>query len=185
MKKIFFCIIFALCAPTHGGQKGFSVILFNFGDKEFVKSSVFNKFLGNFDNSIKDNCWSYMHLADGASGIRHITLNKIPEKINTKIVADVWAGDKKGINFVRSVMHQDDGLTPTNDGYHARYIIKPEGNKLTLMGLGANEDRKKGLSGISEKVTVTLDDKDPKKAARQFEQALCKVSKPFNIGFSI
>lgn len=82
-------------------------------------------------------------------------------------------------------MHKKDGDHTTSDGYHGMYIIKPEGNKLTLMGLGANEDRKKGLSGISEKITITLDEKDPKKAARQFEQALCKVSKPFNIGFSL
>ncbi len=147
------------------GQKGFDVLLVNIGVSEFEKAEYFLIFKSNFINLKRDGCWASMRLSDGISGISFINKNKLPTGVDVNISSRAWNGDKSSVMEIRKIMHQDDGLTESGEGYHGMYIIKPEGNKLTLMGLGANEDRKKGLSGISEKVTVTLDDKDPKKAA--------------------
>lgn len=182
MKKILF-LIFFISTKLLAGEKGLDVILLNIGDADFYDNAIYGKYSENIAAGKQDACWS--KYGDGVSGIAHITKKKLPKGIDISVAKEIWMGDVSAVIGARKIMHQDDGLTESGDGYHGMYIIKPEGNKLTLMGVGANEDRKKGLSGISEKITITLDEKDPKKAARQFEQALCKVSKPFNIGFSI
>lgn len=71
-------------------------------------------------------------------------------------------------------------------GYHGMYIIKPEGDKLSIMAVGENSDPKNRLTGISKKLmNIFINQKNPEIGAKMFEQSLCKVSKPFNIGFSL
>ena len=186
MKKICLSFLFFLTTCAYSGTKGFDILLLNIGDHNFYEASIYIEYSKNLDNNNQDDCWSKNRLADGASGIKHITKKKLPQGIDADLALSIWNGRLDAVSRARKIMRIDDGLTYNGEGYHGMYIIKPEGDKLSIMGVGANSDPKKGLSGISEKITnITIDQNNPAKAARVFEQSLCKVSKPFNIGFNI
>ena len=79
-------------------------------------------------------------------------------------------------------------MAPDGQKYYAPpdIIIYPKDGYLTIMGVGANADPKKGLTGISPVIKgIKLDQSKPKEGAKIFERSLCRVSKPFNIGFGV
>jgi len=66
------------------------------------------------------------------------------------------------------------------------YIIYLKDGYLTIMGVGANANPKRGLTGISPVIKgIRLDQSKPKEGAKIFERSLCHVSKPFNIRFGV
>ncbi len=95
---------------------------------------------------------------------------------------DLWNAEKYAVDDYRFFMRKGDGNNRRPEGYDGMYVIKPELGKIVVMGIGVNFSPKSGLSGISSKVTVSTDG-DAVYIAKQLEKALCKVSKPFNIGF--
>lgn len=168
---------------SHAGMKGFDVLMLNIGTSSFFEQKIFEVFVKRWSDRVEGSCWE--NLKSQSYGISHITKNKLPLGMNAELAKNIWKGDARSIQIAREIMHKDDGSTESGEGYHGLYILKPESNKLTILGLGANQDQKHGLTGVSSKFTVTLDPSKPEKSATIFEQALCKASKPFNIGFSV
>jgi hypothetical protein len=181
---IFLFLPIFISGLVHAGSKGFDVLIVNIGDMKFFESTHYKYYVENIQINHPGSCWSAMRLGDQSSGIAHITTEKVTNK-NIELINKIWNGDRGAIQIARKKIRVDDGYTASGEGYHGMYIIKPEGSKLTIMGVGANEDPKRGLSGISPKITVMLDQSKPEQGAKTFEQALCKVSKPFNIGFGV
>jgi len=164
------------------GTKGFAVTLQNLGDKDFYDSPIFTEFLENRRNYEKDECWQ--HYADGISGIHYLEYGFL-HLINGHTLQDVWNGKKEVIDRIRKNLHQPNEHT-ASEGYHGMYIIYPKNGYLTIMGVGANANPKKGLTGISPVIKgIKLDQTKPKEGAKIFERSLCRVSKPFNIGFGV
>ena len=184
MKMLFRVIILMLMTTqfASAGSKGMTVILQNLGDKEFYDSPIFKQYLENYDNQDKDQCW--LRYGDGMSGIHTLEYGFL-HLINGHTLQDVWNGKKEVIDRIRKNLHQPDEHT-ASEGYHGMYIIYPKNGYLTIMGIGANADPKKGLTGISPVIKgIKLDQTKPKEGAKVFERSLCRVSKPFNIGFGV
>lgn len=186
MNKLLYFVLLVCSSAVFAGAKGLDVIIVNIGDAAFYTSPSFYKFLDNFDSMNHDDCWERYGIGDGFSGIYHWTQTKLPPGINEGLAKKIWNGDPSAIKVARKIMHVNDGAAGLGDGYHGMYIIKPEGDKLSIMAIGANSDLKKGLTGISKKlVNILINQEKPEMGAKAFEQSLCKVSKPFNIGFSL
>lgn len=185
MKKILFVIFGMLFGSSYAGTKGFDVLILNIGDQSFFNQRIYESYSYRWSKRNQDECWESMGLGDGSSGIKGITKKKLPNGINSDLAKRIWEGNSNAIKTARKIMHMDDGLTNSGEGYHGMYIINPKGDKLTIMGMGVNDDLKHGLNGISSKLTITLDQGQPDQGAKVFEQSLCKVSKPFNIGFHV
>jgi len=164
------------------GTKGLDVKLENLGDTNFYQSPIFKQFSNDLENDYFDECWQ--HLGDGISGIHYLNFGFL-RLINGHTLQDVWSGKTEVITRIRKSLHQVDAHT-TSDGYHGMYIIYPKDGYLTIMGVSANADPKKGLTGISPVIKgIKLDQSKPKEGAKIFERSLCRVSKPFNIGFGV
>jgi len=164
------------------GTKGLDVKLRNIGDGDFYQSPIFQQFLDNRLNFERDKCWQ--KFGDGMSGIHSIEYGiLIPENGDT--LEEFWNGKQAIMRRIREGLHHPNEHTGIQ-GFHGMYIIKPENGQLTIMGIGANADPKKGLTGISPVIKgIKLDQTKPKEGAKIFEQSLCRVSKPFNIGFGV
>jgi len=168
------------------GSKGFASVMINIGDADFYTSPTYEEFSARLDNDDRDHCWEQMHLADGVSGLEFISKKNRPPGMTIELAKNIWQGKNESIETARKAMRSDSPSrkeTPAHQ-FHGLYIIKPEGNKISMMGVGINAGKGKD-HGISQKIEITIDPKDPKKSATAFEKGLCRVSKPFNIGFSI
>ena len=177
-----FILLIITTQAAIAGTKGFSITLQNLGEKDFYDSPIFEQFLENRRNYEKDECWR--DYADGISGIHYLEYGFL-HLINGHTLQDVWTGKKEVIDRIRKDLHQANENT-TSEGYHGMYIIYPKNGYLTIMGVGANADPKKGLTGISPVIKgIKLDQSKPKEGAKIFERSLCRVSKPFNIGFGV
>ncbi|MFZ6725326.1 hypothetical protein ACO0K2_07495 [Undibacterium sp. MH2W] len=178
----FFILIYLSIQFAYAGTKGFDVKLRNLGDKDFYQSPIFKQYLDNTDNNLVDECWH--RYGDGISGIYYLNYGMFNLENEYKL-DDVWNGKKEIIQKIRKGLHQANEHT-TSEGYHGMYIIYPKDGYLTIMGVGANADPKKGLTGISPIIkAIKLDQSKPKEGAKIFERSLCRVSKPFNIGFGV
>ncbi|MBC3863931.1 hypothetical protein H8K32_17630 [Undibacterium jejuense] len=164
------------------GTKGLDVKLENLGDSDFYQSPIFKQFTNNFGNYHFDECWQ--HYGDGVSGIHYLNYGFL-RLINGHTIQDIFNFNKEAIQNIRKNLHQPDEHT-ASEGYHGMYIIYPKNGYLTIMGVGANANPKKGLTGISTVIKgIKLDQTKPKEGAKIFERSLCRVSKPFNIGFGV
>ncbi len=178
--------VFLLLAATvasfacEAGTKGFNAIMVDIGEDWFRTSQVYLEFSSKKEN---DSCWNKMHLADGASGLAMLAFKKRPPEITRELGEAIWRNDQEAIAKARKSLHKHPHDYEVSE-LHGLYIIKPEGNKISMMGVGINAGKGKD-HGISQKIEITIDPKDPKKSATAFEKGLCRVSKPFNIGFSI
>ena len=183
-----FCLAFTLTfveiSSSLAGTKQLEVIVINIGNESFYKSPIFNEYLMILNNdSVRDSCWN--KYGDG-TGIGLMAVKKIPNGINVELAKEILNGDSHSVEAARRIMHKGDANNIAADGYHGMYIIKPENGQLTIMGIGANADPKKGLTGISPVIKgIKLDQTKPKEGAKIFERSLCRVSKPFNIGFGV
>jgi hypothetical protein len=178
-----FIILLALSTQlAFAGTKGFSVIIQNVGDKNFYESPIFKQYLHNYDSQDFDKCWrSY---ADGISGIDYLEYSFL-QLSNKHKLQDIWNGKEEIVRKMRKDLHRPNEHT-AREGYHGTYIIYPKDGDMTIMGIGANSDPKKGLTGISPVIIgIKLDQSNPKEGAKIFERSLCRVSKPFNIGFGV
>jgi len=174
IKIILSIILFAIQGAAFAGSRGVNFVLINIGDLSFYKSDSFYGF-GKLDES--ESCW-YNNVW---SGIDVIALNKTPNGLTKEKVEKLWNGDYSEINLVRKILHTDDGLA-RREGYDGLIIIKPEGDKISVLGIGANSTKKQ--SGISKKYeSLPLHANDKKQGALDLNNALCKVVKPFEIGF--
>ena len=183
--KLFLAFIAMSAAiSSWAGTKQLEVIVMNLGNESFYKSSIFNEYLMILNNdSIRDSCWN--KYGDG-TGIGLMVAKNIPTGINVELARKIWRGDFHSIESARKIMHKGDSNNISGDGYHGMYIIKPENGQLAIMGIGANANPKKGLTGISPIIKdIKLDQSKPKEGAKIFERSLCHVSKPFNIGFGV
>jgi len=180
--KISISFFFIVTCTVHAGTKGLSVMLENIGDENFYDTPIFKQYLNNRDNFERDECWH--HYGDGMSGIHYLEYGNWDIK-NRFLSKDIWNGKEQIIHKIRKDLHRANEHT-TSEGYHGMYIIYPKDGYLTIMGVGANADPKKGLTGISPVIKgIKLDQTKPKEGAKIFERSLCRVSKPFNIGFGV
>ena len=183
LPKLFMFIsmgVVPLCA--HSGTKGFAVMLENIGDTNFYETPIFKQYLDNRKSYDRDKCWH--HYGDGMSGIDYMEYGNWNVKKHGDPIQEA-ASAKQIIKKIRKDLHVANEKT-TSEGFHGMYIIKPENGQLTIMGIGANADPKKGLTGISPVIKgIKLDQTKPKEGAKIFERSLCRVSKPFNIGFGV
>lgn len=167
---------FAFC-----GARGFEAYILNIGDAGFYETEAYVKFKLNLSND-RDKCWSILNVSKPVYGIENLVKLTLVTKKYVDMSPDLWDGKKYAVDEYRRVMKNGDGNNENSGGYDGIYIVKPKYNSVTVMAIGTNSRPNKGQGGISEKVSIELDS-DPEKAARQFEQALCKVSKPLTIGF--
>jgi len=182
LKMIAFFSMITISLSVHSGTKGFAVMLENIGDENFYKTPIFKQYLANSKNYDQDECWH--HYGDGMSGIDYMEYGNWNVKKHGDPIQEA-ASAKQIIKKIRKDLHVANEKT-TSEGFHGMYIIKPENGHLTIMGVGANADPKKGLTGISPVIKgIKLDQTKPKEGAKIFERSLCRVSKPFNIGFGV
>jgi len=167
---------------AYAGTKGLDVKLRNVGESDFYNTPIFKQYMNNRHSQDTDRCWQ--HYGDGISGIDYLNYGMFYLE-NGHQLNDVWNGKKEIIQKIRQGLHQANENT-ASEGYHGMYIIYPKNGYLTIMGIGANADPKKGLTGISPVIKgIKLDQTKPKEGAKIFERSLCRVSKPFNIGFGV
>ena len=182
LKMIAFFSMSTISLYGYSGTKGFAVMLENMGDENFYKTPIFKQYLENSKNYDQDKCWH--HYGDGMSGIDYMEYGNWNVKKHGDPIQEALNGGQI-IKKIRKDLHEANEKT-TSEGFHGMYIIKPENGQLTIMGIGANADPKKGLTGISPVIKgIKLDQTKPKEGAKIFERSLCRVSKPFNIGFGV
>lgn len=160
--------------------------MINIGDADFYTSPTYEEFSTRLDNEARDRCWEQMHLADGVSGLEFISKKNRPPGMTIELAQKIWLGQANSVDRARKAMLMDSPSkkeTPAHQ-FHGLYIIKPEGNKIFMMGIGINPGKGKDR-GISQKIEITIDPKNSKKSATAFEKGLCSISKPFNIGFGV
>src|SRR5450830_1388064 len=157
----FFIFTLMTSHVAYAGTKGLDVKLRNVGESDFYNTPIFKQYMNNRHSQDTDRCWQ--HYGDGISGIDYLNYGM----------------------FYLENGHQVNENT-ASEGYHGMYIIYPKNGYLTIMGVGANANPKKGLTGISPVIKdIKLDQSKPKEGAKIFERSLCRVSKPFNIGFGV
>lgn len=179
-KAILFFFTVVVSLTCKAGTKGFNAIMISIGDESFRTSQTYIEFSTKDEN---DSCWAKMHLADGASGLKMLAFKKRPPEITRELGEAIWKNNQVAIAKARESLHKHPHDYDVSE-LHGLYIIKPEGNKISMMGIGINAGKSRD-HGVSPKIEITIDPNDPKKSATAFEKGLCRVSKPFNIGFSI
>ena len=177
-----FVITSMLTQVACAGTKSLDVKMRNVGEADFYNSPIFKQYLENRHNEDRDECWH--NYGDGMSGIGFFSYGMLT-LVNGHKLQDLWDGKAEIIQKIRKGLHQENENT-ASEGYHGMYIIYHKNGYLTIMGIGANADPKKGLTGISPVIKgIKLDQTKPKEGAKIFERSLCRVSKPFNIGFGV
>lgn len=178
-KKLALSALAFFATTSFAGSKGFNVMMIGIGDETFRTSSTYMAFV----DKENDSCWNKMNLADGASGLSYLFYKKRPPEMTRQLGEAIWNGDYSAVLRGREALHKHPKDYDVSE-FHGLYIIKPEGNKISMMGVGINAGKGKDR-GISQKIEIKLDPNDPKKSATAFEKGLCQVSKPFNIGFGV
>jgi hypothetical protein len=179
MKKII--ILIALFSQNiFAGSKGLDVLIFNIGDKNFYESPAYESFI---DASSHDKCWESIYFGEVSSGIAFLTQKKMPSGMNTDLAMKVWNGDSRAIKMAQKIMRENIGGAGDGEGYHGMYIVNPNGEKLSILGVGAHSNQKTGLSGVSKKISdIKINNNNPGEFVKAFEKGLCKVTKSFSVG---
>jgi hypothetical protein len=172
--KIFFYFLLAFSSCVQAGSYGLSALFHNIGDPQFQESRAFNKFKQNFEDGSLE-CWGRM--GNEITGLTHIVGSRKPEGLDLDLGNRIWAGDmvaiSKALSIISNPKWKDD--EKVEGFYDGLFVFKPHGQVFEVLALGTWHSDSRTMEGEVKKVKVILS-KDAKKAARQFEEALCKAA---------
>jgi hypothetical protein len=172
MKKLFFIFTLYFSVPVWAGSYGLTIILLNIGNDDFQKSQVYENFI-KMENS--NNCWE--RLGNEITFLSHVTVIKKPDGIDKKLGGQIWNNESSAIKKAMEIMNypKTNGVVSQYGPYDGLFVINPEESKLSIMAIGHWHSDSREMLGTSKMITVQLD-KNPKKAALQFEKALCAAA---------
>jgi hypothetical protein len=163
-----------IATSANAGLYNLSVVIINIGDSAFYETANYKEFSQSFSQK-SNSCWK--NLGNEIDSLEHISRVKRPDGLTRTLGLSIWSNDRKSIDFAFQIM-----LDPKFDGkkteygpYDGLFVINPEKNKLSVMAIGHWHSDSREMEGAPKKITVQLD-KNPKKAALQFEKALCAAA---------
>ena len=179
MKRLFLLVLLSTFSfVSMAGSRGYYFVVVNIGEIPFYESKTNKAFLKGDEYNLQkiDDCWN-KRIPGGAAPIDVMAVIKRPKGLDKEIGLKIWNGDKAALNEARKILRKEDKYSRP-EGYDGMYIENFDGKTLTMMSIGAR-------GGMTEKITIPIDEANPKKSAGEYEYALCRLAKPFNIGFGV
>jgi len=179
MKKIFILVLLIFSQTLFAGSKGFDMVVLNIGDPNFFDSQSYQKFI---DNDDRDLCWKNVRIGEANSDIAYLTRHTLPKGLDIALAKKIWDGNPEAIKEARRIINLPGG-GGYGQGYDGLYIVKPIGTQVSVMGVGANSNEKRGRTGVSKKFSdIAINEKTPAEFVSAFEKSLCKITRSFNVG---
>jgi len=180
MKLVTLTVFGVLWMPAaFAGSKGFTAVFMNIGDPKFYESAVYLAFTNGFPDSQKlRDCWESR--ATGGKSFEWVIKKKLPEGLTQDMAKAVYDGNAEAAKTTQAILKKSKS---SNGGeVDGMYVIKADKGAISVMALGSKG--KIGPKNPSRKVVVPWNESSPEQGAADFDLALCKVSKPLDVGFS-
>ena len=168
MKHLTILLLISFHASAFSGIRGYYIFMINIGSESIFAAPAYRLGVDGIERSKRaSQCWNAGPTS--GQGLAMTTRIRVPPGITKELGEQLFSGDQNSIKKSQFIMKQN-----SQDGL---YVVNLHNNKVTILGVGANNPTTKRISN------VVLSETDQTKAAQDFDYALCLASKPFKKGF--